>query len=278
MARKRSAPAAASCARRRSAGTRFSPKEMVADLRIPPQSRHGGSSSPARTRSMVSSIGPCHPHRDALRLAQVAVDLDDLLRRVAGEMVEPVDVLRHQGVERGTPLELGEREVPGVRLARSAPHVAVDARLPRALAVLGVGDVVLDRGAPLGGRVLGPDALRAAEVGDARGGGDAGAGEHDDALRVAYELGDRRDVGHARDASEERAARPRGGRAARRRPVGWETGRISARAGGARQRGRAHRDDGRTPSGRCRDRPSGGTPSRAARARHGRDRRLARAV
>ena len=46
----------------RSAGTRFSPNEIVADFSIPPHSRQAGSSSPARTRASVSSIGPRQPH------------------------------------------------------------------------------------------------------------------------------------------------------------------------------------------------------------------------
>ena len=86
--------------------------------------------------------------------------------------------------------------VPGVRFALPRHMSPVDASAPGALAVLGVRHVVLDRRAPLGGGVLGPDALRPAEVGDARPGGDAGAGEHDDPLRVAQQVRDRRDVGH----------------------------------------------------------------------------------
>ena len=42
-------------------GTRFWPKEIVSLLMIPPQTRQGGSSSPARTRSSVSAIGRRSP-------------------------------------------------------------------------------------------------------------------------------------------------------------------------------------------------------------------------
>ena len=52
-----------------------------------------------------------------------------------------------------------------------------------------VGDVVLDRGHLLGARILGPDALRAAKVRDARGGGDAGTGEHHATVDVTQVLG-----------------------------------------------------------------------------------------
>jgi hypothetical protein len=60
-ARSRSASAAARSARSITSGTRAWPKEMVALFRIPPQARQGGSSSPARTRSSASCIGPRAP-------------------------------------------------------------------------------------------------------------------------------------------------------------------------------------------------------------------------
>ena len=66
-------------ARSITSGTSAWPNEIVSLFRIPPHTRHGGSSSPARTRSSVSSIGrrslavpaPRPPHR--------AVHLDDQL-------------------------------------------------------------------------------------------------------------------------------------------------------------------------------------------------------
>ena len=87
--------------RSRSSGTRFSPNEIVADLRIPPQSRHSGSSSPARTRSSVSSIGPRQPHDEALRLRARCRGSRRSLGRAAGGVVEPVDVLGDERVQRG---------------------------------------------------------------------------------------------------------------------------------------------------------------------------------
>ena len=58
----RSQPLAACSARRRSSGTRPWPNEIVADFRIPPHVRHGGSASPARTRASARSIGARWPH------------------------------------------------------------------------------------------------------------------------------------------------------------------------------------------------------------------------
>jgi hypothetical protein len=52
---------ASSWARSRSSATRFSPKLIVADLRMPPQLRQGGSSSPAWTRASARSIGARSP-------------------------------------------------------------------------------------------------------------------------------------------------------------------------------------------------------------------------
>ena len=147
-ARNTSAPAAARWARSRSSGTRFSPNEIVADFSIPPHSRHGGSSSPARTRSRVSSIGPRQPHAEALDRVHGAVDLDDALGRRARGLVQPVDVLGDERVQRGAPLELGERAVAGVGLA--AEQLALGAVAPHLPAVLGVGHVVLDRRRLLG--------------------------------------------------------------------------------------------------------------------------------
>ena len=58
--------------------------------------------------------------------------------------------------------------------------------LPGDAAHLGVVHVVVEVRRPLGLGVLRPDAVRAAEVGDARVGGDAGAGEDDDALGLVH--------------------------------------------------------------------------------------------
>jgi hypothetical protein len=52
---------AASPARARSAWTSACPKEIVADLRMPPQVRQAGSSSPALTRSSTRAMGARSP-------------------------------------------------------------------------------------------------------------------------------------------------------------------------------------------------------------------------
>ena len=75
---------AASSARSRSSATRFWPKEIVADLRIPPHAGHGGSSSPARTRSSASLHRARGAAGEARPLPHVAVDLDDPGRVDAG--------------------------------------------------------------------------------------------------------------------------------------------------------------------------------------------------
>ena len=56
-----SASRAAASARSRSPGNSCWPKLTVARFNRPPQSRHCGSSSPARTRSRTSSTGACTP-------------------------------------------------------------------------------------------------------------------------------------------------------------------------------------------------------------------------
>ena len=110
--------AAASCARSRSSGTRFSPNEIVADFRMPPHSRQAGSSSPARTRSSVSSIGPRQPH--ARHFASRT--LPWISTTISGD--EPAAWCRPSTFwvtsvcSAAAPLELGERAVPGVGLAR----------------------------------------------------------------------------------------------------------------------------------------------------------------
>ena len=69
------------------------------------------------------------PARHALHLAHVAVDLDDLLGRRPRRVVQAVDVLGHERVQAGAPLELGERDVAGVGLG--VPHAARQPVLPR---------------------------------------------------------------------------------------------------------------------------------------------------
>src|SRR5688500_3718776 len=90
-----------------------------------------------------------------------------------------VDVLRDEGMELVSFLQLDDGQVPGVRLR--GPGRARHAVLPGELPHLGVREVVVDVGHLFCERILGPQALRAAEVRDAGVGGDAGAGQDDDA-------------------------------------------------------------------------------------------------
>ena len=71
----------------------------------------------------------------------------------------------------------------------SAVHAGCVAPVPPGLpADVGVGDVVLQRETSPAARVPGPNALRAAEVGDAGVGGDPRAGENRDPLGVWIQL------------------------------------------------------------------------------------------
>ncbi len=88
----------------------------------------------------------------------------------------------------GLLLELGERDVAGVGLTRE--QLAAGAVAPHVAAMVGILHVVLDVGLALGRGVLGPDALRPAEVGDARLGGDPRAGEHHDLVGDAKQCGE----------------------------------------------------------------------------------------
>ncbi len=112
------------------------------------------------------------PHR--------AVDLDHELDVRAGPLVQPVDVLGDDRVQLAPTLELDDRVVPTVRL--SLPTGIGSAVAPRLPADVGFGEVVLERRRLLGAGVLGPDTLGAAEVGDARIGGDPCSGEDRDPI------------------------------------------------------------------------------------------------
>jgi len=110
--------------------------------------------------------------------------------------------------------------------------VALAARGPVALhraAVFRVAHVVLDGRLALGGGVLGPDALRAAEVGDARLGRDPRPREHDDLPGPAQQIGETVegfDVGHGATlrAREQRVP----GTGTRRSAAGARRGRSGA--------------------------------------------------
>ena len=62
---------AARIARSITSGTSACPNEIVSLFRMPPHVRHGGSSSPARTRSSASCIGAFAPQRQADDAPQV---------------------------------------------------------------------------------------------------------------------------------------------------------------------------------------------------------------
>ena len=106
--------------------------------------------------------------------------LDHPRRVRAGRLVQAVDVLGDQRVEPAGPFELDEGAVTVVGLGRERRRRG--ARAPGPLPHRRVGEVVREVGGLLGRRVLGPEALRPAEVLDAAVGADARAGEHDDPL------------------------------------------------------------------------------------------------
>src|SRR5690606_1316712 len=97
------------------------------------------------------------PAHDA---ANGAVHFDDALRRIAGALMQLVDVLRDEAVQPALAFELDQSLVAGIRTGR--PGRVAKPRLPCGLAHLGVGQVVLDRRLLLGRRVPRPDALRTA--------------------------------------------------------------------------------------------------------------------
>src|SRR5437667_311189 len=103
---------------------------------------------------------------EARHLGRRGVDRDHAASRRAGLHVEPAAVLRDQGVELPALLHGDERTVPVVRLR--LPSRRGEPALPRALAYLGIGHIVLQGRLLLGLGVLRPDALRAAEVRDPR--------------------------------------------------------------------------------------------------------------
>ncbi len=123
----RSHDAAAASARNRSSATRFWPKLMVADLRMPPQATPSGQ----RRRARRVVLAGAHALVDGLRRLAVAageadhvergpMDLNDPLRVGAGLLVQPVDVLRHEHVEPAAAFEVHQGPVPCVGLRR--PH------------------------------------------------------------------------------------------------------------------------------------------------------------
>ena len=100
---------------------------------------------------------------------------------MTGELMEAVDVLRDQREHRAAALELDQRAMAGVR--RGAPGRMLETALPGEPPHFGIRHVVLDVRKLLGFRILGPDTLRPAEVGNSGLGGNPGAGERDHTCR-----------------------------------------------------------------------------------------------
>ena len=115
--------------------------------------RHGGGPRPRgshRTRSSPTSgshrtrgtrdrprpadavergpMGPRHPH-DMHFTSRTLPWISMIRSGVAGRVVQPVDVLGHERVQVRAALDLGERDVAGVRLR--VPHAARQPVLPR---------------------------------------------------------------------------------------------------------------------------------------------------
>ena len=103
---------------------------------------------------------------------------------MAGLLVQLVDVLGDQRQQLAAPLQRQQGAVASVGLG--LPHGAGQPAAPGRLAHLRVGQVGLQGRLLLGCRLGGPHPLRAAEIGDARIGGDAGPGEHHDAPGLGH--------------------------------------------------------------------------------------------
>src|SRR5204863_969883 len=82
------------------------------------------------------------------------------------------------------PFELHERAMP--RIGFSTPGGMLNAALPGEFADLGIRHVAMNIRELFGLRVLCPNALRTAEVGNAGFSGDASAGQRDDARRPVH--------------------------------------------------------------------------------------------
>ena len=173
----RSQPLAPRRTQRRSPrGSSAWPNEIVSLLRMPPHTTHGGSSSPARTRSSVSSIGRRSPHSQQRVQRIVPCTSITLAGSLPACWCSPSMFWVTTATSLPWRSSSTSAAVPGVRLGR--PGRRAQPVLPRGAAHLRIGEVVLDRRRLLGRRVLRPHPVRPAEVGDARVGRDAGAGEH----------------------------------------------------------------------------------------------------
>ena len=176
------------------------------------------------------AIGPRHPHVMHFASRTLPWISTTISGDWPGRVVQAVDVLGDERVQRALALELDERVVRGVRLRR--PHLAVAAgSATRWRRTSGSRHVVLERRGLLGGRVLRPHAVRPAEVGDPRLGRDPGAGERDHRRRAAQPAGDGFQIRRVRGRSsrlagevalvvEERPEVPQRGEGRRRRELG----------------------------------------------------------
>src|SRR5262245_38776248 len=110
----------------------------------------------------LHSTAPVAVHTHGL--VQGAMHLNYFLRRVTGLLVKAVYILRDQSVQPSAPLDLHKRAVSRVR--PRLPRRMIEAAVPRQLADLCIGHVLVDVRQPLRFRIPGPDTLRAAEVRD----------------------------------------------------------------------------------------------------------------
>ena len=298
-ARNRSHAAAARCARSRSSGTRFSPKLIVADFSIPPHSRHAGSSSPARTRSSVSSIGPRQPHARHLAKCTVPWISIELLGVAPGGEVQAVDVLGDERVHvrrraRARRPRGARRSAPRPR-SRSAAGSATRASGPRgrrrsaaSVAVFSAAGFFVHT--PCGPRKSGmPDSVEMpapVRITIAR------ASRSQPAMVSSASVArlrrrrspaggyrTRRDAGSREGNGWGGAPGAEGRESPARRPTRELSRGVVGGGGRARRGGRLRRTRGggvRAPTRRSRGRSSGGSRCRAARARRGRGRHPAR--
>jgi hypothetical protein len=147
------------------AGTRACPNEIVSLFSdaAAGQARRidlaGANSLQHVLHRRAPAAAPAH------RAAHRAVNLDDPQRRVPGPLVQLIDVLGDQRVQLAALLQFHQRQVATIR-AR-LPRGMRDTAAPRGLAHLRVGQVGLQRRLLLGRRIGGPQAQRAAKIGDA---------------------------------------------------------------------------------------------------------------
>ena len=130
------------------------------------------------------------------------MDGDEPLARKVAPFVQAVDVLGDEEVEAACDRQVGERPVARVRQGRPDELPGLPLVAPVALARALVGEELGERDGP----VALPAAAGRPEIGDARGGREAGAGDDDDPARLAPEGGELLEAGHAL-----KRARNRGG-------------------------------------------------------------------